>query len=144
MQEFLDVYGVESDHIAIRTSSYSGMEKRSKSVQVHGLSNVIKKIQAEDSLLIVDDVFDTGLSINQIITDLKKAFKKNIPEIRVTSPYFKPSKNKTDWKSDYNIHETDKWLVFLHELHGLSVEEIRFNKPELNGLINKISNIIFR
>jgi hypoxanthine phosphoribosyltransferase len=142
VQEFLDVLGIDSDHIAIRTSSYAGIEKRNKSVQVHGLSYVIKKIESEDSLLIVDDVFDTGLSINQIILDIKKACKKNTPEIRIATPYFKPTKNKTDRKPDYYIHETDNWLVFPHELHGLSIQEISENKPELKDLIPKISEFI--
>jgi hypoxanthine phosphoribosyltransferase len=142
VQEFLDVLGIDSDHIAIRTSSYAGIEKRNKSVQVHGLSYVIKKIESENSLLIVDDVFDTGLSINQIILDIKKACKKNTPEIRIATPYFKPAKNKTDRKPDYYIHETDSWLVFPHELHGLSIQEISENKPELKDLIPKISEFI--
>ena len=37
---------------------------------------VIKKLESEDSLLIVDDVYDTGLSINQVVNDLKKRVKK--------------------------------------------------------------------
>jgi hypoxanthine phosphoribosyltransferase len=32
-QEFLDVLGIESDHIAIRTSSYAGIDQRSKKGQ---------------------------------------------------------------------------------------------------------------
>ena len=76
------------------------------------------------------------------MSDLKKACKKNTPEIRVATPYFKPSKNKTDRKPNYYIHETDKWLVFPHELDGLSVKELKENKPELGNLIDKIANII--
>lgn len=64
--------------------------------------------------------------------------KKNTPEIRVATPYFKPNKNLTEKIPDYYLHETDKWLVFPHELDGLSIEEIRENKPELNNLIDKI------
>lgn len=142
VQEFLDVLGIDSDHIAIRTSSYSGIAKREKTVQVHGLSYVIKKIESENSLLIVDDVFDTGLSIHQIVEDIKKECKKNTPEIKIATPYFKPSKNKTERKPDFYIHETDSWLVFPHELHGLTIEEISENKPELSGLIDKISGLI--
>ena len=142
VQEFLDVLGIDSDHIAIRTSSYAGIEKRNKSVQVHGLSYVIKKIESEDSLLIVDDVFDTGLSINQIILDIKKACKKNTPEIRIATPYFKPTKNKTDRKPDFYLHETDEWLVFPHELDGLTIDEIKENKPAVRDLIDRISPII--
>mgnify|MGYP001179240779 FL=1 len=37
------------------------------------------------------------------------------------------------------MHETDKWLVFPHELQGLSEQEIKLNKPELKKLIGKIT-----
>lgn len=138
VQEFLDFLDVQSDHIAIRTSSYSGINKREDNIQVYGLNYVIRKLHSEDSLLIVDDVFDTGLSVNKVIEDLKSACKKNTPEIRVATPYFKPSNNKTKFEPDYYLHKTDKWLVFPHELEGLSIDEIRNHKPELNELIDKV------
>ena len=52
VQEFLDVLGVHSDHIAIRTSYYSGIDKRKKSVEVFGLNYVLKKVKSSDTLLI--------------------------------------------------------------------------------------------
>ena len=142
VQEFLDVLGVASDHIAIRTSYYRGIDKRDKSVRVYGLNYMIKKLQSKDSLLIVDDVHDTGLSIDQVISDLKDACEQNTPEIRIATPYFKPTKNKTNRKPDYYLHETDKWLVFPHELEGLTPEEIRSNKPELAELMDKIDPLL--
>ena len=138
VQELLDILSVPSDHISIRTSYYSSMGKRKDNVQVYGLSYLIEKLESEDSLLIVDDVYDTGKSISQIIIDLEKACKKNTPEIRVATPYFKPTQNITDRDPDYFIHETEKWLVFPHELEGLSAEEIMENKPELKDLLDKI------
>ena len=138
VQELLDVLGVKSDHIAIRTSSYESMGKQGKDVQVHGLNYVIKKVESEDSLLIVDDVHDTGLSIDQIIKDLNKACKKNTPTIKVATPYFKPEKNKTERKPDYYLHKTDKWLVFPHELEGLTRQEMLDFKPELPEILEKI------
>ena len=79
----------------------------------------------------MDDVHDTGHSIQQIISDIKSACKKNTPEIKVATPYFKPDKNLTDDNvPDYYLHETNKWLVFPHELDGLSIEEIE--KTNLN------------
>ena len=138
VQELLDVLGLESDHIAIRTSYYSSLGKANKQVMVYGLSYVIKKLESEDSLLIVDDVFDTGNSIEQVIKDIEEACKKNTPDIKIATPYFKPNQNKTNRKPDYFIHETDKWLVFPHELEGLSAEEIIENKPELSKIIEKI------
>ena len=142
VQEFFSVLGVPSDHIAIRTSHYKGIDDRSTEVQVYGLNYIIKQVESDDSLLIVDDVHDTGVSIEKIVSDLQAACKKNTPEIRVATPYFKPSKNKTSRTPDYHLHETDKWLVFPHELDGLSIEEIRANKPEVSDLVEKITNIL--
>ena len=142
VQEFLNVLGVKSDHIAIRTSYYSNIGERKDKVQVYGLNYVINKVESEDKLLIVDDVHDTGNSIHQIITDLNKACKKNTPEIKVATPYFKPNKNETDRKPDYFIHKTDKWLIFPHELEGLTLEEIKENKPELSDFLEEIKSKI--
>jgi hypoxanthine phosphoribosyltransferase len=118
------------------------MGKAVNQVQVYGLNYIIKQVESEDSLLIVDDVHDTGVSIQKIISDLQKACKKNTPEIKVATPYFKPQKNKTKRKPDFYLHETEKWLVFPHELEGLSFDEISKFKPELSDLIEKIKPLI--
>ena len=76
VQEFLDFLDIPSDHIAIRTSYYSGIDSRKDEVQVYGLNYVIRKIKSENSLLIVDDVYDTGMSVNKVVTDLESACKK--------------------------------------------------------------------
>ena len=142
VQEFLSYLGIKSDHVAIRTSYYSGLDEKKDKVQVYGLNYVIRQLESEDKLLIVDDVHDTGHSVQQIISDLKVACKKNTPEIKVATPYYKPSKNLTKSEPDYFLHETDKWLVFPHELDGLTVDEIKENKPEIIDLIDAILPII--
>jgi len=135
VQEILDRHGVKTEHIAIRTTSYTGIGQRNKDVQVHGLSYMIKNIDAEDSLLIVDDVFDTGLSIQAVIATLKGKARRNTPrDIRIATPWFKPANNKTAMTPDYTVHETDRWLVFPHELDGLTRDEILDNKPGLREL----------
>jgi len=141
IQEFFDLMGVFSDHIAIRTSSYIGIGERDKTVQVHGLNYIIRQVESDNSLLMIDDVFDTGLSINQVISDLKTACKKNTPDIKIATPYFKPSNNRTKIKPDFYIHKSDNWLVFPHELDGLNFEEIKKNKPEMKNLIDKITSL---
>ena len=141
VQEFLEFLDVKSDHIAIRTSHYSGIDKRNTAVEVYGLNYVIRKLESEDSLLIVDDVHDTGISIQQIISDINKACKKNTPNIKIATPYFKPKKNKTNRTPDFYLHETDDWLVFPHELEGLTIDEIKENKPELKSLLSNIEDI---
>ena len=138
VQELLDVLDVKSDHIAIRTSYYKGIGEHKNEVQVFGLNYMVKRIKSEDSLLIVDDVHDTGMSIDQIIFEIRKVCKKNTPQIKIATPYFKPSNNKTGRIPDFYLHESDQWLVFPHELEGLTKEEIKENKPQLAKLIEKI------
>jgi len=135
VQEILDYCGVESDHIAIRTSSYVGVDQRG-AVAVHGLNYIIKKICHEDRLLIVDDVFDTGNTIAAVIEELRKRARDNTPDdIRIAVPWYKPSRNETDLVPDYFIHETAEWLVFPHELDALSPEELREARPEIARIV---------
>lgn len=141
VQELLHVLGVESDHIAIRTSSYTGIGERAKKVKVHGLTYLIKRLESEHNLLIVDDVHDSGLSIDQTIIDIKRACKKNTPTIKVATPYYKPANNKTDRVPDFFIHESSEWLVFPHEIDGLTTDEIRENRPELADIADRIDAI---
>ncbi len=141
VQELLHVLGVDSDHIAIRTSSYTGIGERDKKVKVHGLTYLIKRLESEDSLLIVDDVHDTGLSIQQTVLDIQRACKKNTPEIKIATPYYKPKNNKSNRVPDYYVHESDEWLVFPHELDGLSTDEIRQHRPELARFADKIEQV---
>ena len=89
-------------------------------------------------MLIVDDVYDSGLSIEAVIDNLKLKARKNTPHIRVATVYYKPGNNKTDRTPDYYVHETDQWLVFPHELDGLTIEEIYQHKPGLKDILGKV------
>jgi len=139
VQEILDHMGVKTDHIAIRTSSYYGINKRDKHVRVHALEYVVRHTNREDGLLIVDDVFDSGNSIKTILETLKIKMRRNLPnDIRIATTWFKPGNNVTDIVPDYYIHETDKWLVFPHELDGLTRKEMFANKPGLKKVFKKV------
>lgn len=136
VQELLDYFGIETDHIAIRTSFYTKLGETADRVKVHGLSHIIDNLRRADSILIVDDVYDTGLSMQQIVNDIEQSCADNPPEIRIATPYFKPNNNRTNRKPDYFLHETDRWLVFPHELSGLTAQEILDKKPGISVLRN--------
>lgn len=136
IQELFAWYGIDTDHIAIRTSSYTGIDGQSPEIRIHGLNYVVKNCSREDSLLIVDDVFDTGVTINAVIARLEDRARRNMPhDIRVAVPYYKPSRNRTGRVPDYYLHETEAWLKYPHSLEGLSIEEVAANRPELYGII---------
>ena len=136
IQELLAWYGIETDHIAIRTSSYTGIDGQSHEIRIHGMNYLIKNCSYEDSLLIVDDVFDTGLTIEAVIAHLREKARLNAPhDIRVAVPYYKPTRNQTGRKPDYFLYETAQWLKYPHSLEGLSVEEVAANRPELYTII---------
>lgn len=136
VQEILSYCGVQADHIAIRTSSYIGVDQRG-AVAVHGLDYIIRKIRHDDRLLIVDDVFDTGNTIVAVIEEITKRARGNTPEdIRVAVPWYKPTRNETSIKPHYYLNETAEWLVFPHELDALSAEELLTSRPQLHDIIH--------
>lgn len=135
VQEYFDYKQVETDHIAVRTSSYYGIDQQSKEIKVHGLHYLIENANAGDSLLIVDDVFDSGRSVEALIAQIKKLSRLNMPnDVRIACPYYKPANNKTQIVPDYSIHESDEWLVFPHEISGLTPDEIIAGKSDLKNV----------
>jgi len=136
VQEVLNFHGVKADHIAIRTSSYQGIDGRSDLVQVYSMNYLIKNITHKDKLLVVDDVFDTGKSIAAVIEHLQSKARRNTPEdIRIAVPYYKPTRNLTGRVPDYYLHETDQWLKFPHSLEGLTIDEMKEHRPELLSIL---------
>lgn len=130
VQEVLEFHGLTCDHISIRTSSYTGLDQRAKTVRVHAVDYLVSRLTAEDKLLLIDDVFDSGLSIEAVIEELKRRCRRNTPEdIRIATAYFKPSRNRSSLTPDFFVRSTDQWLVFPHEMRGLTREEILKHKP---------------
>jgi hypoxanthine phosphoribosyltransferase len=130
VQEVLEYHSIHSDHIAIRTSSYIGIDNQAKTVRVHALDYLLSRLSAEDELLLVDDVFDSGRSLEAVMAELKRRCRRNLPEkIRIATVYYKPKRNRSTLVPDYYVRDTDSWLVFPHEIQGLTREEILEHKP---------------
>ncbi|MCP4302163.1 MAG: hypoxanthine phosphoribosyltransferase [Gammaproteobacteria bacterium] len=144
VQEGLDYFGTKTDHIAIRTSytgaaGYSQMVSKADSIRVHGLQYLLENLSAHHSLLIVDDVYSTGSSVNAVIKQLARKTRKNLPQdIRVATVWYRPTE-KTLRTPDYFVHETNEWLVLPYELSGFSIKELSENRPEMSGLIERLA-----
>lgn len=137
VQEYFEYQGLQTDHISVRTSAYQGINQPNKKVTVDGLHYLVDNVNANDSLLIVDDVFDSGSSIEALINELKALTGENMPQhIRIASPWYKPDNNQVDFAPNYYLHTSDKWLVFPHELQGLTQTQILEGKHELAHLMH--------
>jgi hypothetical protein len=138
VQEFLRYHGIDTDHIAIRTEYYSSssIDDTAREVAVYGINYLINNCSHDDRLLFVDDVFDTGRTIEAVIQRVKQMARRNTPDdIRVAVPYYKPTRNQTSLEPDYFLHETEQWLKYPHSLEGLSDEEIAHHRPELAAIL---------
>ncbi|KAH3767895.1 hypoxanthine phosphoribosyltransferase [Pelomyxa schiedti] len=143
VQEFLAYNGIHANHISIRTSSYKkALEPGAVEVKVFGLHYLVEAANNTDKLLFIDDIFDSGRSIDAVITTLRTLMRCNMPsQVRVAVPFYKPTHNVTTRIPDYYLFETDKWIVFPHELDGLTDEEIKQLKgPEIYALLHPKSS----
>ena len=119
-------------------SSYLGIDQQAKTVRVHAIDYLVSRLTAEDKLLLVDDVFDSGRSLEAAISELKARCRRNFPEqCRIATVYYKSSRNRSSLLPDFYVLDTDKWLVFPHELVGLSKEEILEHKPVTDNFFDQ-------
>ncbi len=144
VQECLQYFGVETDHIAIRTS-YRGMEdylqklEQGGEVRAHGLQYLYENLNADDALLIVDDVYSTGRNVAAVIDRLQANTKRNMSrDVRVAAPYYKSGSNESNREPDYYLHDYEGWLVLPYELTGLSDEEIAANKAWIKPILDEL------
>ena len=133
VQECLQTLGVETDHISIRTSyagfdSYQDQEHCDQPIRVHGLTYLVKKLNVDDKLLLVDDMYRSGRNADAVISELQKRLRLNMPaDVRVASVW-KKADLPEGTGPDYAVNETAGWVVFPYELQGLSLEEIKKHK----------------
>ena len=146
VQECLASLGVETDHIALRTS-YDGPEeyyqtiRDQSSIRVHGRQYLLETINAEDRLLIVDDVFSSGRHTRAVIDALRARLKRNMPEdVRVAATWLRTTPDQAA-TPDYFVHSTDQWIVLPWEMKGLSIDEIVLHKPFLVPMLDQCNLI---
>lgn len=65
------------DHIAVRTSSYSDGGSRKKVVDIHGGKYVLKGLRPGDLVILVDDVFDEGRTMQAMVNYFGSALAKH-------------------------------------------------------------------
>jgi hypoxanthine phosphoribosyltransferase len=145
VQECLQYLGIETDHIAIRTS-YRGMHdymrklEQGSEMRAHGLQYLFENMNADDNLLIVDDVYSTGRNVDAVISRLQSKTRRNMSrDVRVAVPYYRPGLTRSNSRvPDYFMREYREWLVLPYELTGLTDEEIASNKGWIKPILDDL------
>ena len=118
------------------------MVDRAGEIRAHGLRYLHERVCQEHSMLIVDDAYSTGSSVNAVIEQLAKKSRRNLPhDIRIATVWYRPTE-RTIRPPDYYVHETQDWLVLPYELSGLSIEELRANKAEIQPVIDRLEALL--
>lgn len=130
VHEALKVLGVRADYVPVITRGYKeGIDHPLDRVVVQGMDSLAGMTRRLDNVLVVDDVWDSGRSIDAFFDVFQAVTGENFPDnVRVATVYYKPDRKPNGYKSvrrpDYSIHKTDKWLVFPHEFFDCSPEEL--------------------
>jgi hypothetical protein len=120
VHEFLNYKGLDCYHTVVKTCSYTGIEQHGEPV-IENLDYVLQRLTADSKVLVVDDIFDSGSTARVIRDQLSKV----TTNLRFATLYYKPRRNTAGFKPDYYLKEVDSWLVFPHELMGLTPAEIK-------------------
>lgn len=116
-------------HAVIKCASYAGIGERTDTVSFHGAEPILDAIPPGCRVLVVDDVFDSGRTALAVRNRLPQA------NLRIATVYWKPTASLVDFAPDYTLRETADWIVFPHELDGLTPDELRTKDPELADIL---------
>lgn len=132
VHEFFKASGWDVKHVPLKCASYTGIgQNEGQVVFTHG-EIVFGMFRKNDKVLFIDDVFDTGKTAAAVRREMDRIGA----EMRLACVYWKPGKNRTDLKPDYFTKDIgNDWIVFPHEIEGLTPEEIRAKDPLLAELL---------
>jgi len=132
VHEYLKVAGWPLDHVPLKCASYTGIGENEGEVAFTHAEVVWNELKKGMRVLVVDDVFDTGKTAAAV----KARLEQLGVEARFACVYWKPAKNLTDLKPDYFTKDIGlEWLVFPHEIDGLTTAEIAEKDPCLSSLL---------
>jgi hypoxanthine phosphoribosyltransferase len=120
-------------YAAVVARSYTGV-RESEEIKVEGWTYAPEHLRIGDRVLLVDDIFDTGRTINHLTgIILERGIPRKDIKIAVHDyKYFydKPAQLPVQpdyWcrKHDLSIKDEDQWIHYMsHELVGLSADEL--------------------
>ena len=138
-------------YAAVVARSYTDVAKSEK-IRIDGWTYSPEHLRIGDKVLLVDDIFDTGKTINylaQIILD--RGIPRGSLKIAVHDyKYFVDKPEQLPVQPDYwcrkhekSINDEDSWIHYMsHELVGLSQAEISENYYKQDPELHKVMQLI--
>lgn len=123
IDEYFRLKGHFINHITFATSSYSDIRSQGK-IQIKGLEHLIQIISKEDKLLIIDDIYDSGETIEAVLQAIKAAARANTPDtIGIACAYNKLRRRRVNHQVNVVENKKDVWINFPHEVSDLLQED---------------------
>ena len=136
VHEFLKCTGWDVRHIPLKCASYTGIGQNEGKVVFTFGEEIFGLFRVGDKVLFIDDVFDTGKTAAAVMDRMHKVGA----DAKIACVYWKPEKNKTHIKPDYIAKDIgNDWLVFPHEIEGLSPAEVRVKDPALAAIMERFA-----
>ena len=136
VHEFLKCTGWDVRHIPLKCASYTGIGQNEGKVVFTFGDEIFGLFRAGDKVLFIDDVFDTGKTAAAVMDRMHKVGA----DAKIACVYWKPEKNKTHIKPDYIAKDIgNDWIVFPHEIEGLSPAEVRVKDPALAAIMERFA-----
>jgi hypoxanthine phosphoribosyltransferase len=138
-------------YAAVVARSYTDVRKAGK-ISVEGWTYAPEHLRIGDKVLLMDDIFDSGRTINYLAEIiLEKGIPRRDLKVAVHDyKYFYDKEIQLSIQPDYwcrkhelSVREEDKWIHYMsHELVGLSPEELEdqyyAQDPELREILKVI------
>lgn len=120
-------------YAAVVARSYTGISKTEK-IKVEGWTYSPEYLRTGDTVLLIDDIFDSGQTINYLASIiLEKGLPRESLKIAVHDyKYFYDRENQLPIQPDYwcrkfecSVHDEPLWIHYMsHELTGLTSREL--------------------
>jgi hypoxanthine phosphoribosyltransferase len=120
IHEYLAYHGIDTWHSVVKAQSYTGISSRKRPV-LENISSILKQVPSKANVLIVDDIYDTGSTMSA----MRAKLKNKVTNLKTATIYYKTPPKVSAKRPDFYVRKTKSWIVFPHELVGLSRSEIR-------------------
>jgi len=137
-------------YAAVVARSYTDVAKAEK-VQVDGWTYSPDYLRVGDKVLLIDDIFDSGRTINHLAhIIINKGIQRNDLKIAVHDyKYFHDKEQQLPIQPDYwcrkhemSIHDESSWIHYMsHELVGLTQKELEENYFKRDPGLREAMNI---